>query len=411
MITYLRLLTLVFTFAFAFSALPQPTPPPALQEVEAKGTGITEDEAFKQAVVDAVRQAVGTLVTSENVVKNDKLIKDEILTFSNGFVEKVIKKETRNLDGVWEMKLTCMVRKGKLYDTLQLAKIPTVQIDGVSIAAKVMSDLERKKKGHALLVDSLDRFLVDYLSCFELKSGKPIVGSTGDEESEIEIPYKLAVNELNWNRTSKNLSSTLAAANLLDTDILKKFLTETGLRDGFGRGSYNRDREEQSFEVVLLTVIDFDDGSKKMFAKRIDDQLAPGLSAFTQSFLKKNNPRFNPQKFPFFNDSEPKSKNVVSINNTLFSKMKSASQHLAYRFRFNRRWWDGNYFSENAPFYLKGIAAGQFAHSRSRNFRALGECILLKSSLLDSHLKKTQQSNEHYFFWIPLNAITPRDDK
>ena len=384
--------------------LAQPTPPPPLQEVEAKGTGITEDEAFKQAVVDAVRQAVGTLVTSENVVKNDKLIKDEILTFSNGFVEKVIKKETRNLDGVWETKLICMVRKGKLYDTLQLAKIPTVQIDGVSIAAKVMSDLERKKKGQALLVDSLDRFLVDYLSCFELKSGKPIVISTGDEESQIEIPYKLAVNELNWNRTSNNLSSTLAAANLLDTDILEKFLTKIKARSG-------SDPSNEGFEVVLLTVIHFNDGKKEMFAKRIDDRLSPGLSAFTEYFRKKDR-YYNPKKFShFFNDTDPDWTNSVSINNTLLSKMTSASQHLAYRFRFYQPRGDGGYFSENAPLYLKGIAAGQFAHSKSKEFRDLRECILLRGSLLDSHLKTTQQSYEHNFFWIPLNAITPRDNK
>ena len=82
-----------------------------LEEVESIGEGVSENDAFKQAVVDAVRQVTGTLVASETLIEDEEVIKDEVLTLSNGFVEKVLEqKKTKNSDGTWTVKLKCVVR-------------------------------------------------------------------------------------------------------------------------------------------------------------------------------------------------------------------------------------------------------------------------------------------------------------
>ena len=57
-------------------------------EVVAEGVGATPDEALKDAFRHAVRQAVGAVVDAETLVKNDEVIDDQILTYSNGFVKK-----------------------------------------------------------------------------------------------------------------------------------------------------------------------------------------------------------------------------------------------------------------------------------------------------------------------------------
>ena len=104
----------------------------AMQEVEATGEGANANEAFKQAVNDAIRQVVGTLVSAENLVNNDRVLKDEVLTLSDGSVEKVISQEKVKSDnGTWQVKLKCIVRKGQLYGKLQESKLPTVKFDGV----------------------------------------------------------------------------------------------------------------------------------------------------------------------------------------------------------------------------------------------------------------------------------------
>ena len=142
--------------------------PAPLQEVQATGAGATEDEAFKQAVVDAVRQVVGTLVSAENVVKNDRVIKDEVLTLSDGFVEKVLNQDKTKLDdGTWQVKLKCVVRKGQLYGKLQEANVPTVKFDGVSMFADVVSQSNFRQDAHKMLAKAVRDFLRGYPSLYK----------------------------------------------------------------------------------------------------------------------------------------------------------------------------------------------------------------------------------------------------
>ena len=58
-----------------------------LQEVVAEGVGTTADEAIKDAFRNAVRQVVGAVVDAETLVKNDELIDDKVLTYSDGFIK------------------------------------------------------------------------------------------------------------------------------------------------------------------------------------------------------------------------------------------------------------------------------------------------------------------------------------
>ena len=60
---------------------------PGLANVMAEGTGTTPDEALKDAFRNAVRQVVGAVVDAETMVKNDELIDDKVLTYSDGFIK------------------------------------------------------------------------------------------------------------------------------------------------------------------------------------------------------------------------------------------------------------------------------------------------------------------------------------
>ena len=56
------------------------------KEVLSKGFGTTVDLATQNALSQAVREAVGALVDEETLIKNDELIEEKILTFSNGIM-------------------------------------------------------------------------------------------------------------------------------------------------------------------------------------------------------------------------------------------------------------------------------------------------------------------------------------
>lgn len=166
---------------------------PAMQEVEATGTGATEEEAFKQAVVDAVRQVVGALVSAENVVKNDRVIKDEVLTLSNGFVDKVLNRDkTKMDDGTWQVKLRCIVRKGQLYGKLQKANVPTVKFDGVSLFADVVSQLDHQKSSVEMIKNAMKKFSSSLVTATMLEE-KPKILERDERSTTIEFDWAATV--------------------------------------------------------------------------------------------------------------------------------------------------------------------------------------------------------------------------
>ena len=56
--------------------------------VLATGVGETEQEAIKDAGRSAVKEALGMFLVSETVIEDDELVKDEVLSVSDGFVSK-----------------------------------------------------------------------------------------------------------------------------------------------------------------------------------------------------------------------------------------------------------------------------------------------------------------------------------
>ena len=88
--------------------------------VIATGVGETEHEAIKDAGRSAVKEAVGMFLVSETIVENDELIKDEVLSVSDGFVSKfrtISKREDE--DGLVEVKATITVVIGKVASKLR----------------------------------------------------------------------------------------------------------------------------------------------------------------------------------------------------------------------------------------------------------------------------------------------------
>lgn len=88
--------------------------------VKAKGQGETPDKAERSALLRAIVQAVGALVDQETLVKNDEVIRDQILSVSSGFVKsfKVVSEPKKNLEGDFETVLEVVVEKRKLEKSL-----------------------------------------------------------------------------------------------------------------------------------------------------------------------------------------------------------------------------------------------------------------------------------------------------
>ena len=129
---------------------------PETESVVVEGVGKTEASAKKSAYKEAVAKVVGVLVDSSTLVKNDKIISEELLEYSGGFVTKAEVLSTKKDDeGLVRVKVRCVVEKAHVKKKLQSINITVIKVDGVSLAAKEMTLEEMRKNATALFDKSL----------------------------------------------------------------------------------------------------------------------------------------------------------------------------------------------------------------------------------------------------------------
>lgn len=83
---HLQLIALSFLLILSTTVI-HAEEPEKTEKVVATGYGVNADKAKENAVRNAVEQVIGTYVTSDTIVKNSQLVKDEILSFSGGYVK------------------------------------------------------------------------------------------------------------------------------------------------------------------------------------------------------------------------------------------------------------------------------------------------------------------------------------
>jgi len=108
------------------------------QTVVSEGVGTTPDEALKDAFRNAVQQVVGAVVDAETMVKNDELIEDKILTYSNGFIKgyEEVPNSKKNESGVHRVKIKAEVERRSVVMKLKAVNITVKEVDGKSMFAE-----------------------------------------------------------------------------------------------------------------------------------------------------------------------------------------------------------------------------------------------------------------------------------
>lgn len=153
------IILLIFTATLAFAS--------DLQIVIARGIGNSADAALKDALNQAVQQVVGSMVSSEAFVKNDELIKEQILTYSDGFVQKyeVLKPAKVNSGGLVEISIKAFVAQKVLQKRLETVNVIKVKVEGAqNVWAQLETEKFRKENAETLLIKTLSLLKpTDYL--------------------------------------------------------------------------------------------------------------------------------------------------------------------------------------------------------------------------------------------------------
>jgi len=109
------------------------------------GYGISENEALKSAYQNAVEEYVGVLVDTKTVIKNSKLIQNDILTFSNGYIDSYKKISSKEQLGLWTVKIEAVIKKQDVLSKIKTLKIEPRHIkDGDQLYAKIVSQVKTK---------------------------------------------------------------------------------------------------------------------------------------------------------------------------------------------------------------------------------------------------------------------------
>lgn len=127
-------------------------------KVRGKGMGANKTEALKDAYRDAVERAVGLFVDAEQMVKNDEILKDQVLTQSNAYIEKYDLVKESEADGLVHVDILAVVRKSAL--VTKVSGFMPVQTQNLGNAlqnahAQIVSKEKRGRDGVALLKNAL----------------------------------------------------------------------------------------------------------------------------------------------------------------------------------------------------------------------------------------------------------------
>jgi len=196
--------------------------------VTVSGYGATPEAAERSALQKAVRKAVGEMVDAETIAQNGELIKDKVLSYSDGFVQskKTISGPEKDEDlGLFSIVIEAKVMPKKLAAKLEESKITTSAVAGEDIWAQSVSKISNVFEGREMLAKLVNEEIIPArLLMARLISpgpnGKPLYDDEAKIEQKIdydaetvEMTYMV---EMSWDREAYLESIVPKMTSLLD---------------------------------------------------------------------------------------------------------------------------------------------------------------------------------------------------
>ncbi len=258
----------------------------SLVEVFATGVGTTQEAAMKAANKAAVEQVVGTMVDATTLVENDELVEDRILTYSAALIaDSKIVGTPKSADGLITVKVKATVKKTALREKLVAEKLVSVELDGESLWAQMVSAQDNLADAEAMIKD----ILAKHLTCV---IAEPVPGKTGKSPldldpkiGEVFANVRVRVDMAKYAQFAKEVLDKLGPMATKKQKIVSKGWHKTDWKyagDGwidFDIPDLNRssDKKERNFLLVMenlrsgsATVLWFDDNKMEAVRNGLD---------------------------------------------------------------------------------------------------------------------------------------------
>tara|TARA_B110000977_G_scaffold140876_1_gene178838 strand:+ start:2257 stop:3447 length:1191 start_codon:yes stop_codon:yes gene_type:complete len=175
------------------------------------GQGKTQDEAKQNALRSAIEQAFGTFISSKTEILNDKLVKDEIVSITNGNIQKYeLLSEGFIPDGNYSVTLRAIVSISKLSNFCESKGIE-ILFNGDLLSSNIQL-IEMNKDAELISMKNLIKSSKDWLKkCFDysLKTSEP-TSLNGRYQISLTVSTSLNSNFVEYNKytinTLKNIS-------------------------------------------------------------------------------------------------------------------------------------------------------------------------------------------------------------
>jgi len=182
------------------------TTPRGVEEIEAEGVGVTPDSALQDAFRNAVRNVVGSLVSSATLVVNDQLLLDRVITFSDGFVDYYEDIETHNEADVFHRRIKAWVRKRDLTQRVREEQ-KAASLDGRGLYSEVVTKMDRQKSAKAIYTETMDLFPANCLNA--ALDGMPRVVKTFESSAYLSPKVLLRIDVHKFQEFQARLISAL----------------------------------------------------------------------------------------------------------------------------------------------------------------------------------------------------------
>ena len=144
----------------SFSLKEKPVIEENRQEQTYRGKGETKEKAFQNAKKNAILKEVGEWISATTQVREFRVVKEEILSFAEGYISDVEIVSEKQAQGLWEVEIRCRISPYKIMNSIsQNAQLQSFQRKRVVVTFN--KDLEDKVQlaGIKQLASHIEEFL------------------------------------------------------------------------------------------------------------------------------------------------------------------------------------------------------------------------------------------------------------
>jgi len=170
---------------------------PGTRSVLATGVGLSQEKARQNAFANAIEQTVGLLVDSETLVRNDAIVREQVLTVSRGCIEKFDVLKEWQADGLHHARIRADVAVTRLVEKLKAHNIAVRDIPGERMSRQAKFEIKNEEQAAELFGKIVDDYTIDRLFKVEI-DGKPEVVKKDAARATLRVKVNLSPDGEKW---------------------------------------------------------------------------------------------------------------------------------------------------------------------------------------------------------------------